>query len=74
MSTSQNAYVNLLLPDKACGPDVAFKAALEERIGAAKAACGRELVSLLVVTSRRVCCLHWARNPVEVCLDLLTQE
>ena len=41
---------------------------------AAKAVCGRELASFLVVTSRRVCLLHWARNPVEVCLDLLTQE
>ena len=58
------------------GPESAFKAAMEERIGAAKSACVKgagELASCLVVTSRRVCCLEWARNPVEVCLDLLSQ-
>ncbi len=55
-------------------PEEAFKAALDARIAAAKATCGSELANFLVVTSRRICCLDWIKSPVEVCLDLLSQE
>jgi hypothetical protein len=43
-------------------------------VASAKARCGGELTGFLVVTSRRIGCLTGTRNPVEICLELLTQE